>query len=109
MLQRTVDDTAQFIVETRVENKANDQGLLVPLVDAVVQTHEAVPEVVLADRGYCNESDLTALENRGIDAYVAQRSRQGSQCGHVPGYGSYASEIAYTSGAYPIWQAQMVV
>ena len=50
-VQTVVDDTAQFIIETRVENKANDQGLLVPLVDAVVQTHEAVPEVVLVDRG----------------------------------------------------------
>ena len=70
-VQTVVDDTAQRIVETRVKNRATDQGLLVPMVDAVVQTHEAVPEVVLADAGYCNESDLTALENRGIDAYVA--------------------------------------
>ena len=29
------------------------------------------PEVVLADAGYCNEADLVALEERGIDGYVA--------------------------------------
>ena len=70
-VQTVVDDTAQLIVETRVENQANDQGLRVPLVDAVAQTHEEVPAVVLADTGYCNESDLQVLEARGIDAYVA--------------------------------------
>ena len=74
-VQTVVDDTAQLIVETRVENQANDQGLLVPMVDAVAQTHEEVPAVVLADTGYCNESDLKVLEDRGIDAYVATGRR----------------------------------
>ena len=32
---------------------------------------DAQPETVLADAGYCNERDLSELEARGIDGYVA--------------------------------------
>ena len=44
-----------------------------PLLDEVSDSFEVEPEVVLADAGYCNEADLVALEERGIDGYVAGR------------------------------------
>ncbi len=50
---------------------ARDQGALVRLLDEVKETFEAQPETVLADAGYCNEQDLSELEARGIDGYVA--------------------------------------
>ena len=48
------------------------------LLDAVKETFAAQPETVLADAGYCNERDLTDLEKRGIDEYVAP-GREGKQ------------------------------
>ena len=41
------------------------------LLDEVKETFDEQPETVLADAGYCNERDLSALEARGIDGYVA--------------------------------------
>ena len=40
------------------------------MVDAVAQTCGETPEQVLADAGYCNEPNLKALKERGIDGYV---------------------------------------
>ena len=69
--QMVVDGEHQIIVSTHVDAKATDQGQLVPLLDEVEMNYEAVPEVVLADAGYCNEADLVVLETRGIDGHVA--------------------------------------
>ena len=69
--QMAVDGECQIIVGTHVDAKATDQGQLVPLLDEVETNYEAVPEVVLADAGYCNEEDLLELETRGIDGHVA--------------------------------------
>ena len=66
-----VDETHQIIVATDVEANASDQGQLLPLLDEVNERFGAEPEVVLADAGYCNEADLVALEQRGIDAHIA--------------------------------------
>ena len=69
--QTAVDGEHQLIVATRVDAQANDQGQLVPVLEAARETAAARPAVVLADAGYCNEADLVELERRGIDGYVA--------------------------------------
>ena len=69
--QTVVDGEHQFIVATHVGPEATDQGRLLPLLDDVNETFGSTPEVVLADAGYCNEADLVALEERGIDGHVA--------------------------------------
>lgn len=69
--QMAVDGEHQIIVGTHVDAQASDQGQLVPLLDEVKTNYEAVPEVVLADAGYCNEEDLLELETRSIDGHVA--------------------------------------
>ena len=69
--QMVVDEAHQLIVATDVEANASDQGQLLPLLDAVNETFGVEPEGVLADAGYCNEADLAALEQRGIDAHIA--------------------------------------
>ena len=61
----------QLIVATEVSAQANDQGRLVPLLDAVAAAHGERPATVLADAGYCNEADLATLEARGVDGHVA--------------------------------------
>ena len=68
----------QFIVATDVEAQASDQGQMLPLFDEVSERFGVEAKVVLADAGYCNEADLVALEQRGIDAHIAL-GRQGKE------------------------------
>ena len=69
--QVAVDGEHQLIVATELTSNASDQGAMVGLLDEVKDTFDAQPETVLADAGYCNERDLSELEGRGIDGYVA--------------------------------------
>ena len=69
--QTVVDEAYQIIVATQVGAQASDQGQLLPLLAEGNETFGVEPEVVLADAGYCNEADLVALEQRGIDAHGA--------------------------------------
>ena len=70
-VQVAVDAKHQLIVQTKVSNQASDTSQLIPMVDAVAQVYGARPTTVLADAGYCSEANLTALEAREIDGYVA--------------------------------------
>ena len=76
--QVAVDAEHQLVVATEVTANASDQGELPVVLDAVQETFDAQPETVLADAGYCNERDLTDLEKRGVDGYVAL-GREGKQ------------------------------
>ena len=76
--QVAVDAEQQLVVATEVTANASDQGELPVLLDAVQEAFDAQPETVLADAGYCNERDLTDLEKRGVDGYVAL-GREGKQ------------------------------
>ena len=78
--QVAVDAEHQLVVATEVTANASDQGELPVVLDAVKETFDAQPETVLADAGYCNERDLTDLEKRGVDGYVAL-GREGKQTG----------------------------
>ena len=76
--QMAVDGNHQLIVATQVSAKASDQGQMMELLAEVEETLEETPKHVLADAGYCNEADLQALEERGVDGYVAL-GREGKQ------------------------------
>ena len=69
--QVAVDGEHQLIVATELTSNGSDQGALVGLLDEVRDRFDAQPGTVLADAGYCNERDLSELEARGIDGYVA--------------------------------------
>ncbi len=69
--QVVVDGSHQLIVASGVTSNASDQGHLVGLLDEVETVYGERPDTVLADAGYCNESDLAKLEGRGVDGYVA--------------------------------------
>ena len=66
-----MDGEQQLIVATELTSNASDQGAMMGLLDEVKDRFDAQPETVLADAGYCNERDLSELEARGIDGYVA--------------------------------------
>src|SRR5450432_1848989 len=69
--QAAVDAGAQIIVAHELTQCGNDQGQLVPLIEAIENNLGRKPEQASADSGYCSESNLEALEAHGIDGYVA--------------------------------------
>src|ERR1700730_13821127 len=69
--QAAVDAGAQIIVAHELTQCGNDQGQLMPLVEAIENNLGRKPEQASADSGYCSETNLEALEAHGIDGYVA--------------------------------------
>jgi transposase len=69
--QAAVDAAAQIIVAHGLTPGQNDQGQLVPLVDAIADALGRKPKEVSADSGYCSEANLAALAARGIAGYIA--------------------------------------
>jgi hypothetical protein len=69
--QAAVDAGAQIIVAHELTQCGNDQGQLMPLVEAIENNLGRKPEQASADSGYCSEANLEALEAYGIDGYVA--------------------------------------
>src|SRR6202163_2340179 len=69
--QAAVDAGAQIIVAHELTQCGNDQGQLVPLIEAIENNLGRKPDQASADSGYCSEANLEALEAHGIDGYVA--------------------------------------
>ena len=69
--QAAVDETAQIIVEHGLTQNGSDQGQLEPMTDGIEKNLGRKPEQLSADSGYCSEANLSALEERKIDGYVA--------------------------------------
>ena len=64
-----VDEKHQIIVEAQAHGVGQEQELLNPMVEAL--RDQLRPDTVLtADAGYCSEANLSALEQRGIEAYI---------------------------------------
>jgi transposase len=59
-----------LIVAQQVSQASNDNGLLVPMVEAVERECGQWPEQVLADSGFFSQENVEELERRKIDAYV---------------------------------------
>jgi transposase len=73
-----VDDTAQVIVATAVTAETTDTRTLPALVDQIKANTGRSPRRLLADAGYASDDNLSHLEARGIDAYIALgRDRHG--------------------------------
>jgi transposase len=69
--QVAVDDAHQIVVANTVTQCANDNGQLLPVLNAACENTGEVPACVLADAGYKNEGDFAELEAMKIDAFVA--------------------------------------
>ena len=69
--QVAVDGKAQIIIAVDVNAIAADAMNLVAMTDAVKRNCQAAPARVLADAGYKSEANFVAMEERGIDTYVA--------------------------------------
>src|SRR5450755_4405319 len=71
MKEAAVDAGAQIIVAHELTQCGNDQGQLVPLIEAIENNLGRKPAQASADSGYCSQANLAALEAHGIDGYVA--------------------------------------
>jgi transposase len=69
--QAAVDAESQVIVACTLNNEQSDQEQLEPLLDRIEENLGQLPSEISADAGYCSESNLEALEARGIRGYVA--------------------------------------
>ena len=69
--QAAVDATAQVIVAHGLDAKQSDQHQLAPIADAIEANLGKKPTQLSADAGYCSDTNLAAMEEREIDAYIA--------------------------------------
>jgi transposase len=69
--QVAVDEAYQIIVASGLTQAANDKKQLVPLVEAMAENLGRLPDTLTADAGYFSEDNVRAVEDRGIDAYIA--------------------------------------
>ena len=66
-----VDDASQIVVACEIHDNCSDQGMLEPVLGAVIATTRAVPEFGLADAGFNNPENIAILENLGITPIIA--------------------------------------
>lgn len=69
--QAAVDAGSQVIVAQGVVAEQNDHDGLVPMLDAIKEATGEYPEEASADSAYLSEGNLAALEERGIEGYIA--------------------------------------
>ena len=70
---------AQIIVAQHVTPAAPDVQQLVPVVTAITTVLRRKPDSVLADAGYWSESNVQALEAKGIEPFIATGRRKHSE------------------------------
>ena len=69
--QISVDADLQIIVAQHISQSANDKQELEPSLKAIQDTAGRLPEQLSADNGYFSGDNLQALEQSGINAYIA--------------------------------------
>lgn len=69
--QLAVDAESQVIVACEVVAKQNDSEQLVGMADQIEANLGKWPAQLSADANYCSEQNLDALEQRGIEPYLA--------------------------------------
>ncbi len=69
--QVSVDSEHQIIVGQHLSTQANDYGEVSPALEQLKENAERYPDKLSMDNGYYSGSNLQALSEAGIDAYVA--------------------------------------
>jgi transposase len=69
--QIVVEEGCQLIVAQGVTQEANDKKQTIPMVEAIQEQAEQMPNQLLADSGYCSDENLKILEDKPIDVYIA--------------------------------------
>lgn len=71
--QAAVDNETLLVVVSNVTRNPNDRQELIPMLEAIEQLPEDLPEVqkILADAGYYSETNVEACEDRNITPFIA--------------------------------------
>jgi transposase len=69
-VQVAVDQDSLLIVANTLSNHPNDYGEAIPTVDAI-PAELGQPDAAALDNGYFSENNITELEARGIEPYIA--------------------------------------
>lgn len=69
--QVAVEAKTQMIVGQAVTQEVNDKQQVKPMVKVIEQQAGEKPKQLLADNGYCSESNVKYVARRKIDGYVA--------------------------------------
>ena len=69
--QAAVDTGSQIIVAADVTQQPNDKKQAVPMADQIEENTGRMPDKASMDSGYFSEANAVALEQRGVDAYIA--------------------------------------
>ena len=78
--QIAVEEVSQLIVGQAVTQDANDKKQVEPMITIIQKKAGQKPAELLADSGYCSESNLNYLQKKKISAYVAtNRHKHGKQ------------------------------
>ena len=81
--QVVVEESCQLIVAQSVTQEANDKKQTILMVELIKKQSGQVPAQLLADSGYCSDENLTILENKPVDVYIATgRQKHGKRNQH---------------------------
>ena len=69
-VQAAVDQDALFVVGCSLSNHANDQHEVAPTLESI-PAELGTPTAAALDCGFFSEANLTLLEEKGIEAYIA--------------------------------------
>jgi transposase len=69
--QISVDSKAQIIVGEHLSQNANDKQEVKPAIEELIATVGTLPQKMSIDNGYFSAENLTAIEEKELDAYVA--------------------------------------
>ncbi len=69
--QISVDSDHQIIVGQHLSQNANDKQEVLPGLESIEENAQQLPDTMSLDNGYQSGSNLEALEEAGIEAYVA--------------------------------------
>ena len=70
--QAAVDQNSQIIVANSVTQEANDKQQVKPMVERILaNTQGQKPKKVTADSGYFSEDNISTLQEKKVDSYIA--------------------------------------
>ena len=69
--EAVVDENSSMIVSLSVTSQGNDNNQLPITIEKIKENYARLPEVVLADTGFCDGPSLRYLEENEIEGYIA--------------------------------------
>jgi len=83
-VQLCTDTASQVVVGVDVVDSGNDQGMLRPMLEQLEARYETTPKETLADGGYAQHDEITALEGRTTVYIPVPQAKDPSIDAHKP-------------------------